>query len=58
MIYDLLTQKQAGFKWSKNLQTYAECFNNKKIEELGWRSAFEVYFGRKSNDLLQCGKSI
>ena len=25
---------------------------------LGLRSAFEVYFGRKSNELLQCGKSI
>ena len=25
---------------------------------LGLRSAFEAYFGRKSNELLQCGKSI
>ena len=25
---------------------------------LGLRSAFEVYFGRKSNELLQCGKSM
>ena len=25
---------------------------------LGLRSAFEVYFGRKSNELLQCGESI
>ena len=24
----------------------------------GLRSAFEVYFGRKSNELLQCRKSI
>ena len=25
---------------------------------LGLRSAFEVYFGRKPNELLQCRKSI
>ena len=41
----------------KNLQKYAKCLNEKR-EELCWRSAFEVYFGRKSNKLLQCGKSI
>ena len=58
MTYDLLTQKQAGVSWSKNLQKYAKCLNNEKREELGWTSAFEVYFGRKSNELLQCGKSI
>ena len=56
--YDLLAQKQAGVNWSKNLQKYAKCPKNENREELGWRSAFEVYIGRKSNELLQCGKSI
>ena len=40
------------------MQKYAKYLNNRKREELGWRSAFEVYFGRKSNDLVPCGKSI
>ena len=32
-----------------------KCFNNKKREELGWQSPFEVYFGRQSNELVRCG---
>ena len=30
--YGLLTQKQAGVNWSKNLQKYAKCLNNEKRE--------------------------
>ena len=56
--YDLLKQKQSGVNWSKNLQKNAKCLINDKREELHWRSAFEVYFGGKSNELLQRGKSI
>ena len=26
--------------------------NNEKREELGWESPFEIYFGRKSNELV------
>ena len=44
--YDLIPQKQAGVNWSKNLKKYAKCSKNEKRKELGWRSAFEVYFGR------------
>ena len=28
-----------------------KCLNQEKREELGWQSAFEIYFGRKSNEL-------
>lgn len=44
-----------GINWVKNLSEYAKCLNNEKREELGWRSPFEVYYGRKSNELLKCG---
>lgn len=50
--YDLRTQKQARVLWSKNLQNYAKCLNNEKVDELGWKPAFQVYFRRKSNKLL------
>ena len=33
-----------------------KCLNSEKREELGWRSPFEVYYGRKSNELIQDGK--
>ena len=38
----------------KNLPNYMKCLNNKKCAELGWQSPFEVYFGRKSNELVRC----
>ena len=49
-----MTQKKNGVNWVKNLEKYAKCLNNEKREALGWRSAFEVYFGRKPNKLLKC----
>ena len=35
-----------------------KCLNNNKREELGWRSAFEVYHVRKSNELVKCGAAV
>lgn len=57
MMYDLMTQKKSGVNWVKNLPQYMKALNNDKREELGWRSPFEVYFGRKSNEMLKCGIS-
>ena len=34
-----------------------KCLNQKKREELGWKSAFEIYFGRKVNELKNEGKN-
>ena len=34
-----------------------KCLNNEKEEELGWKSSFEVYYGRKSHELSNDGKS-
>ena len=51
--YDLVKQGRKGVNWVKNLLEYSKCLNNDKGEELGWRSAFEVYYGRKSNELVK-----
>ena len=34
MKYDLLTQKQTGFKWWKHFQKYEKCHNNKRETNL------------------------
>ena len=51
--YDLVRQKNTGVNWVENLRCYQRCLNNNKREELGWKSAFEVYYGRKSNELVK-----
>ena len=55
--YDLIQQKKTGVNWVKSLPDYMKCLNNEKKEELGWKSPFEIYYGRKSNELLNDGKS-
>ena len=47
--YDMVQQKRNGVNWVKNLQDYMNCVNSEKREELGWKSPFEIYYGRKSN---------
>ena len=34
-----------------------KCLNQEKREELGWKSAFEIYFGRKVKELKNEGKN-
>ena len=53
-MYHLITQDRAGVNWARNLPQYMKCLNNEKREELGWKSPFEVYFGRKHNELVKC----
>ena len=36
-----------------DLGSYNRILNDESKEELGWRSPFEIYFGRKSNTLIQ-----
>lgn len=47
--FDFLTMSSKGSNWVQNLGNYARTLNLEKREELGNRSPFEVYFGRKSN---------
>ena len=35
-----------------------KCLNNEKKGELGWKSPFQIYYGRKSNESLNDGKSV
>ena len=46
-----------GDNWVKNLLSYINCFNLQEREELGWKSLFEIYFGRKANELLNEGQN-
>ena len=55
--YDLMQQKKTDVNWVKSLPDYIKCLNNEKKEELGWKSPFEFYYGRKSNKQLNDGKS-
>ena len=50
--YDLVQQKKAGINWVKNLLS---CLNLEKRDKLGWKSPFEIYFGR--NELLSEGQN-
>ena len=34
-----------------------KCLNQEKRKELGWKSAFQIYFGRKVNELKSEGKN-
>ena len=50
--------KKMGMSWVKNLQNYMKVLNNEAKEELGWRSPFEVYYGRKPNELSLAGTEV
>lgn len=45
-------------EWAKEISTYPKCLNNEKIEDLGWMSPFEIYFGRKSNELVSADMNV
>lgn len=47
--YDMLTIGKSGVSWVKSLPDYARTMNLDPREELSWKSAFEVYYGRKIN---------
>ena len=49
LLYDMLTVGKSGVSWVRSLQDYARTMNVEPREELKWKSAFEVYYGRKIN---------
>lgn len=51
MLHDLLSLR--GVSWVDHLPDYARILNNDPKKTLGWASPFEVYYGRKSNIVLQ-----
>ena len=48
-MYDLLAMKNGGMNGVKSLPEYAKTLNEEPGEELSWKFAFEVYYGRKFN---------
>ena len=52
-MYDLVTLGKKGVNWAANLDDYNRILNNECKEELGWKTPFEIYYGRKSNLLVK-----
>ena len=50
--YDMVKLNSKGVNWVKSLPRYATILNEGAREELGWKSPFEIYYGRKSNAIL------
>lgn len=53
IMYDLVSLGKKGVNWAANLEDYNRILNEECKEELGWRSPFEIYYGRKSNQLVK-----
>lgn len=53
-MYDFINLGKKGVNWASNLASYgSRILNEESKEELGWKSPFDVYFGRKSNILIK-----
>ena len=52
--FGMVNQTLSANTCVNNLTNYMKCFINEKREEVGWQFPFEVYFGRKSNELVRC----
>ena len=52
-MYNLVSLGKKGVNWEANLEDYNRILNEECKEELGWRSPFEIYCGRKSNQLVK-----
>ena len=53
IMYDFINLGEKGVNWASNLASYSRILNEESKEELGWKSPFQVYFGRKSNILVK-----
>ena len=49
IMYDFINLGKKGVSWASNLASYSRILNEESKEELGWKSPFDVCFGRKSN---------
>ena len=47
--YDLVQKGNEGVNWAEQIPSYCEILNNDVKEELGYRSPFDVYYGRHNN---------
>lgn len=51
--YDLIALGKKGVNWAKNLPDYNRVLNEESKEELGWKTPFQIYYGRRSNVLVK-----
>ena len=51
----MVKKRKHGINWAKQLPDYAKCLTNEKREEFGWKNPFEIYFRRKSSELVNAG---
>lgn len=59
MHYDMVKLSTKGVNWVENLNNYMRVLNEQAREELGWKSPFEIYYGRGSNYVKKiCGGSF
>lgn len=52
-MYDFINLGKKGVSWASTLASYSRILNEESKEELGCKSPFDVYFGRKSNILVK-----
>ena len=50
--FDMVKLNSKGVNWVKNLLPYATNLNKGEREQLGWKSPFEICYGRKSGNIL------
>ena len=50
-----MNKRRHVVNWAKEIPTYAKFLNNENREELGWKTPFKIYFGKKSNELVNAG---
>ena len=53
IMYDFVNLGKKGVNWASHLASYSRILNEESKEEPGWKSPFEVYFGRKSNIIVK-----
>ena len=51
--YDLIALGKKGVNWAKHLPDYNRVLNEESKEELGWKTPFQIYYGRGSNVLVK-----
>ena len=50
---DLMVLSKKGVNWVVHLPDYNRIVNEESKKELGWKSPFEIYYGRKSNVIVK-----
>ena len=52
-MYDLVTLGRKEINWVANIDNYDWILNDESKEERGWKTPFEIYYGRRSNVLVK-----